>query len=84
MIKTELEREVVGMDLAEGILSSIIELHLLPRTTSNSGSVAEKERYESGLEKFVAVMQPTDLWDGDHFSDPWWHDGARVGTILIE
>ena len=29
-------------------------------------------------------MQATDLRDGNHFSDPAWHDRAGVGTILVE
>ena len=30
------------------------------------------------------MMQATDLSDGDHLSDPAWHDPARVRTILVE
>src|SRR5208282_5985932 len=30
------------------------------------------------------MMQATDLRDGDHLSDPAWHNRARVGAILVE
>jgi hypothetical protein len=39
---------------------------------------------ESGGETFVAMMQAADLRDGDHLSDPAWHDRARVRAILVE
>jgi hypothetical protein len=29
-------------------------------------------------------MQAADLRDGDHLSDPAWHDGACFGAILVE
>jgi hypothetical protein len=39
---------------------------------------------KSGGETFVTVMEAADLRDGDHFSNPAWHDRAGVGAILIE
>ena len=30
------------------------------------------------------MMQAADLRNGDHLSDPGWHDRARVRTILVE
>ena len=30
------------------------------------------------------MMQATDLRDGDHLSDPAWHDRAWLRTIVVE
>ena len=30
------------------------------------------------------MMQAADLWDGDHLSDPAWHDRPGVGAVLVE
>jgi hypothetical protein len=30
------------------------------------------------------MMQAADLRDGDHLSDPAWHDRPRVRTILVD
>ncbi len=30
------------------------------------------------------MMQAADFRDGDHLSDPAWHDPAGVGAILVE
>ena len=39
---------------------------------------------ESGREALIAVVQPTDLRDGDHFATPGRLDRTRVRTILVE
>ena len=40
--------------------------------------------YKSGGEPFVAVMQASDLRDGDDSSDPGWLDRAQVWAVLVE
>jgi len=59
------------------------------RRTRSSASrptnqLVSEDRDESGGETFVAVMQATDLWNGDDSSEPEWHDRARVWAILVE
>ncbi len=39
---------------------------------------------ESGGQPFVAVMQTSDLRDGDDSSDPGWLDRARLWAVLVE
>ena len=38
----------------------------------------------SGREALVAMVQSTDLRDGDDSAAPRWLDGTRVRTILVE
>jgi len=47
-------------------------------------TLASRRGDESSGETFVAVMQATDLRDGDDSPDPGWHAWARVRAILVE
>jgi hypothetical protein len=55
------------------------------RGTGRRATIGEQEsETKSGGDTFVAGMQADDLWDGDHVSDPAWHDRAGIGAILFE
>jgi hypothetical protein len=56
---------------------------ITPRRQYSAATVS-RSWYESVGETFVAVMQATDLRDGDDSSDLGWLDRARVPGIFVE
>jgi len=59
----------------------------IPRAAAfrlNTTILASRRWGESGGETFVAVMQATDLRDGEDSPVSRWHEWTRVRAILVE